>query len=86
MFLLNTAFIDVSLLVGIVAIVIVRSYTSPSNYAKANRVEHVNKLETVQIKGQQSYIYPKIILNTCFFYSAIFLVVVIISYYDYFTA
>ncbi|MEW9503031.1 hypothetical protein [Jeotgalibacillus marinus] len=86
MLALDTAFIEVSLLVGIAAIVVVRLFTSPSNFAKANRVGPTNKLETVQLGEQKTYIHPKVIVNTCFLYTAVFFVVVMVAYYDYFTA
>jgi len=85
MLVLNTDFIEVSVIVGLVAIVIVRMFTSPSNFAKANRSGYVNKMETVQLSEQSTYVYPKIISKACITYTLVSLLITIIVYYDYFT-
>ncbi|TDL34914.1 hypothetical protein E2R51_04100 [Jeotgalibacillus sp. S-D1] len=80
----NVPFIDISVAAGIAAIVLVRSFTSPGNFAKANRTGTVNSMETVQLTEQRILIYPNIILNACFTYTLLSLLIVITVYFDYF--
>lgn len=83
---LNIPFIDLSLFVGITSIVLVRLFTSPSNYAKVNRSFTTSSSDTVQLGEQKEYIFPRAILNACYSFTFIFLVIVFISYYDYFVS
>ncbi|KIL47863.1 hypothetical protein [Jeotgalibacillus campisalis] len=83
-FLLKTAFIDVSVLIGIASIVGVRMITAPSNWAKANQSGYTNKSETVQFDKEEDYIQPHIILRACYAYTGLFIIVVIVTYFEYF--
>ncbi|TFE03357.1 hypothetical protein [Jeotgalibacillus sp. R-1-5s-1] len=84
MLLLNTGFIEISLLAGIIGIVVVRFFTSPGNYAKANRAPVETGLMTVQLKEQKKVFYPKTIEWTSIVYTAVSLAAVIVLYRDYF--
>lgn len=80
----NIPFIDISVAAGLAAIVLVRSFTSPSNFAKVNRTGTVNRMETVQVSGQRTLVYPNIILNATVAYTLFALLIVITIYFDYF--
>ncbi|PPA71881.1 hypothetical protein [Jeotgalibacillus proteolyticus] len=84
MVLFNTAFIEMSVLAGLIAIVFIRLFTSPSNYAKVNRPISISRTETVQFDEQKVYAYPALILYASFFYTLLFLILTIVTYYDYF--
>ncbi|MGD7043826.1 hypothetical protein [Jeotgalibacillus proteolyticus] len=81
---LQTAFIDISVIIGIASTVIVRMFTSPSNWAKANRSGFSSSMETVQLDKKESLVEPRSILYACYAYTLIFLIVVIVTYFDYF--
>ncbi|TFE02941.1 hypothetical protein [Jeotgalibacillus salarius] len=83
MMILESGFIDVSFFAGIFSIVVIRFFTAPGNYAKANRQPAESSLSTVQFEEQTKYLYPKVIEGTSLVYTALSLAAVFIAYYDY---
>ncbi|MDG5470432.1 hypothetical protein P6709_01645 [Jeotgalibacillus sp. ET6] len=81
---LKTAFIDVSVMIGIASIVFVRMFTSPSNWARANRSVFSSSMETVQLDKKENLVEPRIILYACYAFTFVFLIVVIVTYFNYF--
>ncbi len=80
MLILNAGFIEVSFFAGIASIVVIRFFTSPSNYAKANRQPVESSLTTVQPGEQKKYIYPKLIEGTSIAYTALSLAAIFVTY------
>ncbi|KIL48778.1 hypothetical protein KP77_19890 [Jeotgalibacillus alimentarius] len=83
MFILNAGFIEVSFFAGIVSIVVIRFFTSPGNYAKANRQPTQSSLSTVQFGDKTKYLYPKLIEGTSLVYTALSLATIFAAYYEY---
>ncbi|WP_404409413.1 hypothetical protein [Jeotgalibacillus malaysiensis] len=83
MLILNAGFIEVSFFAGIASVVAIRFFTSPSNYAKANRQPVESSLTTVQYGDRKRILYPKLIEGTSIAYTAISLAAIFVTYYEY---